>query len=92
MERAKLVTGKGHLAAVSRAVPRKKTAPAETKRGRLLRKTTGSQPKSGKLVCRYCGSDELAPSFVKRRDRRCRKCFNTRYGSAARKKKAAIKK
>jgi hypothetical protein len=36
-----------------------------------------------KLVCRYCGSDDLSPSFIKRRDRRCRKCFSKRYGSAA---------
>ena len=35
----------------------------------------GSKSKSNKLVCRYCGSDDLAPSFIKRRDRRCRKCF-----------------
>jgi hypothetical protein len=39
-----------------------------------------------KLVCRYCGSDDLAPSFKKRRDARCRACFKKRYGSAARKK------
>jgi len=36
--------------------------------------------KSEKLICRYCGSDDLAPSFIKRRDRRCRKCFSKRYG------------
>jgi|HubBroStandDraft_1064217.scaffolds.fasta_scaffold361019_1 hypothetical protein len=35
----------------------------------------------GKLVCRYCGSDDLAPSFKKRRDARCRGCFKKRYGS-----------
>ena len=35
----------------------------------------------GKLVCRYCGSDDLAPSFKKRRDARCRACFKKRYGS-----------
>lgn len=34
-----------------------------------------------KLVCRYCGSDDLAPSFRKRRDARCRACFKQRYGS-----------
>jgi hypothetical protein len=33
------------------------------------------------LVCRYCGSDDLAPSFRKRRDARCRACFKKRYGS-----------
>ena len=48
--------------------------------------------KSDKLVCRYCGSDDLAPSFIKRRDRRCRKCFSKRYGSAARTMKTKVKK
>jgi|ERR1700678_505517 hypothetical protein len=47
---------------------------------------------SEKLVCRYCGSDDLAPSFIKRRDRRCRKCFSKRYGSAARTGKTKVKK
>jgi hypothetical protein len=44
--------------------------------------------KAEKLVCRYCGSDDLAPSFKKRRDARCRACFKKRYGSAQRKKAA----
>jgi hypothetical protein len=35
-----------------------------------------------KLVCRYCGSDDLAPSFKKRRDARCRACFKKRYSSS----------
>ena len=48
--------------------------------------------KSEKLVCRYCGSSDLAPSFIKRRDRRCRKCFSKRYGSAVPTKKAKVKK
>jgi hypothetical protein len=47
---------------------------------------------SEKLVCRYCGSDDLAPSFIKRRDRRCRKCFSKRYGSVTRTKKTKVKK
>jgi hypothetical protein len=34
-----------------------------------------------KLVCRYCGGDDLAPSFKQRRDARCRACFKKRYGS-----------
>jgi hypothetical protein len=61
-------------------------------------KTKGPQAKairsssSEKLVCRYCGSDDLAPSFIKRRDRRCRKCFSKRYGSAARTRKTKVKK
>jgi hypothetical protein len=38
------------------------------------------------------GATTWPPSFVKRRDRRCRKCFSTRYESAARTKKAEIKK
>jgi hypothetical protein len=48
--------------------------------------------KSEKLVCRYCGSDDLAPSFIERRDRRCRQCFSRRYGSAARTRKKKVKK
>ncbi len=50
------------------------------------------QPKPERLICRYCGSDDLTPSFVKRRDRRCRKYFSKRYGSAAPVKKLKTKK
>jgi hypothetical protein len=48
--------------------------------------------KSDKLVCRYCGSDDLASSFIKRRDRRCRNCFSKRYGSPAKTRKTKVKK
>jgi len=71
---------------------RKKAAPRKAKPARPVRKETGSKSKSNKLVCRYCGSDDLAPSFIKRRDRRCRKCFSKRYGSAAGARKAKVKK
>jgi hypothetical protein len=70
----------------------KKTAPTKAKVARQAGKKVGSESKSHKLVCRYCGSDDLAPSFIKRRDRRCRKCFSKRYGSAERAKKARVKK
>ncbi len=70
----------------------KKAAPRKAKPARPLRKEMGSESKLDKLVCRYCGSDNLAPSFIKRRDRRCRKCFSKRYGSAARARKAKVKK
>ena len=71
---------------------RKKAQSANSKPGSPLRTVTGRKPTAEKLVCRYCGSDDLAPSFIKRRDRRCRKCFSRRYGSAARAKKAKVKK
>ena len=71
---------------------RKKAATKKAKPARQLRKKMGSKSKSNKLVCRYCGSDDLAPSFIKRRDRRCRRCFSKRYGSAARARKAKVKK
>jgi hypothetical protein len=71
---------------------RKKTESRKVKPAGLLRKKVGSKPKSNKLVCRYCGSDDLAPSFIKRRDRRCRKCFSKRYGSAAPARKVKVKK
>jgi hypothetical protein len=79
MERAKLANAK-------------KTDPVNARSARAPMTTTGHKPKAEKLVCRYCGSNDLAPSFIKRRDRRCRKCFSKRYGSAARTKKTKIKK
>ncbi|MGA7869344.1 MAG: hypothetical protein WCA22_00455 [Candidatus Binatus sp.] len=69
-----------------------KNEPVNIKSARAPRKKTERKPKAEKLVCRYCGSNDLAPSFIKRRDRRCRKCFSKRYGSAARAKKTKIKK
>lgn len=51
-------------------------------------RSSGATPSGEKLICRYYGSDDLAPSFRKRRDRRCRTCFKNRYGSAARSQKA----
>ena len=74
----------------TRAV-RQKDVPKTVNPARPLRKI-GSKSKSSKLVCRYCGSDDLAPSFIKRRDRRCRKCFSKRYGSAAQPGKGKVKK
>ena len=71
---------------------RKKAAPRKAKSARPLQKEMSSKSQSNKLVCRYCGSDDLAPSFIKRRDRRCRKCFSKRYGSAAGSRKAQVKK
>jgi hypothetical protein len=75
----------------SKKALRKKTQLRKAKPARPLRKKMGSKSKSNKLVCRYCGSDDLAPSFIKRWDRRCRKCFSKRYGSAARARKARVK-
>jgi hypothetical protein len=66
--------------------------PVNIKSARAPRKKSERKPKAEKLVCRYCGSNDLAPSFIKRRDQRCRKCFGQRYGSAARTKKTKIKK
>jgi hypothetical protein len=105
MERAKLAKGSGRELPIGRSpsraeqdqmdskkAVRKKAAPKKGKPARQLRKNMGSKLESNKLVCRYCGSDDLAPSFIKRRDRRCRKCFSKRYGSAARTRKAKVKK
>ncbi len=71
---------------------RKKTDPVDTKSGHPVRKNTGRKPRAEKLACRYCGSNDLAPSFIKRRDRRCRKCFSKRYGSEAPGSNAKVKK
>ena len=94
MEQPKLANRSGHKISIghsSSSAP-KKADRKKSEPKRLLRKETGSKSKSEKLVCRYCGSDDLAPSFIKRRDRRCRKCFSKRYGSTARALKAKVKK
>ena len=72
----------------------KRTATAKRKTAPPAKGTKASTPTSRKgvegqkLVCRYCGSHDLAPSFKKRRDARCRACFKQRYGSTARNQKA----
>jgi len=66
--------------------------PVNTRSARAPRKETGRKRKAEKLGCRYCGSYDLAPSFIKRRDRRCRKCFSQRYGSSTVAKRAKSKK
>jgi hypothetical protein len=60
-----------------------------SKAGRARPRKSRSATKVEKLVCRYCGGDDLAPSFKKRRDARCRACFKRRYGSSAPSRKAA---
>jgi hypothetical protein len=104
MQHTKLAKGRGHKLPIRHSLSlalrdqteagkktaHKNTARKEAESARPLRKELDS--KSDKPVCRYCGSDDLAPSFIKRRDRRCRECFSKRYGSAARARKAKIKK
>ena len=94
MEHAKQANGSGHELSIghSPSSARKKAVRKKAESPRPLRKEAGSKSKSGKLGCRYCGSNDLAPSFIKRRDRRCRKCFSKRYGSAARARKPKVKK
>ncbi len=71
-------------AAKPKAAPPPNTPKATLQPSRSSRATS----KTKKLVCRYCGSDDLSPSFKKRRDARCRACFKKRYGSAVRGKRA----
>lgn len=58
-----------------------------SKAGRVRPRKSRSATRVEKLVCRYCGSDDLAPSFKKRRDARCGACFKKRYGSSEPSKK-----
>ena len=108
MDASKLTDGSGAEALTERVVTTPKTVQTKAVRGetkkidkkRTAKKTETKRPtvkssntsKSEKLVCRYCGSKNLAPSFIKRRDRRCRKCFSKRYGSSARTGKTKIKR
>jgi hypothetical protein len=68
-----------------------KAAPTAKAQKTLRRPPRSSRVGSSteKVRCRYCGSNDLAPSFKKRRDARCRACFKKRYGSALRDKSAA---
>ena len=75
-------TKKKAVGAASKAA---RPAKARTNSPRSSRSTSSTE----KLVCRYCGSDDLAPSFLKRRDARCRACFKKRYGSVPPENKAA---
>jgi hypothetical protein len=108
MKASKLTNGSKDEVLAKRSAPAPKSVQASTVRSearKVDKSATGKKAKterpqvkairkskSEKLVCRYCGSDDLAPSFIKRRDRRCRKCFSKRYGSTARTKKTKVKK
>lgn len=108
MNASKLINGSRDEVSPKRSAPAPKSVQASAVRseaGKVDKRSTGKKAKterprvkairkskSEKLVCRYCGSADLAPSFIKRRDRRCRKCFSKRYGSAAQTRKAKVKK
>src|ERR1700686_3144125 len=75
------------------ASAKQKTAAAKPKGtpSSKTRKAAGRPPRSSRakpnaeqLICRYCGSDDLAPSFR----RGGRACFKQRYGSAPRNQQA----
>jgi len=81
--------GHGGKSVSSVSVTKPKTKKAVAAKGKSDAKLRARAPRSArrksapeKLVCRYCGSDDLAPSFKKRRDARCRACFKKRYGSS----------
>jgi hypothetical protein len=57
------------------------TAKSEAKVRARTSRLSRAKSAGGNLICRYCGSDDLAPSFKQRRDARCRVCFKKRYGA-----------
>jgi hypothetical protein len=71
----------------ARIRPKVARAAKTTKTPQRPARSSRAASRTEKLVCRYCGSDDLAPSFKKRRDARCRACFKKRYGSALRDEK-----
>jgi len=78
------------LVRVDETTTRKAEQPSKPSRpAQRPARSSRAAAKSEKLVCRYCGSDDLAPSFKKRRDARCRACFKKRYASASPRKRAA---
>jgi hypothetical protein len=68
---------------------RQQVTERKTRKIRQPRQSARGAAKEDKLMCRYCGSDDLSPSFKKRRDARCRACFKKRYGSVGRSKKTS---
>jgi hypothetical protein len=72
-----------------RAIGAKPKAARAATTAKASPRSSRARSSAEKLVCRYCGSDDLAPSFKKRRDARCRACFKQRYGSAPRDRKTA---
>ena len=92
-KRGGTLTGSRALASVNEPAGPKKNAkpksvpPLRAKKAGRPRRSLRALSKREKLLCRYCGSDDLAGSFKKRRDARCRACFKKRYGSAARTKR-----
>lgn len=75
------------VSGVSATKPKTKKAVAakgksDAKRRAPAPRSARGKSASEKLVCRYCGSGDLAPSFKKRRDARCRACFKKRYSSS----------
>ena len=66
------------------ATQEKVKVPAPSRKDARRASQKASSSGTDKLVCRYCGSNDLAPSFIKRRDARCRACFKARYGAAER--------
>ncbi len=72
-----------------RITPKAVRAAKTTKTPQRLPRSLRTASSAETLVCRYCGSDDLAPSFQKRRDARCRACFKKRYGSIPKDKKTA---
>jgi hypothetical protein len=108
MDASKLTNGSKAEVLIKRSAPASKSVQASavhSEAKKVDKRSTGKKAKtahsqvkairkskSEKLVCRYCGSGDLAPSFIKRRDRRCRKCFSKRYGSSARTGNTKVKK
>ncbi len=78
---------------------RARAAEAPTKKARATKSAkpanatkTSNGKGEWKPICRYCGSRDLAPSFVKNHDARCRACFKKKYagkyGASAKSKRA----
>jgi hypothetical protein len=80
-------SGKSVASAMKKVVATAPKAARPAKAPTNTPRSSRSPSTTDKLVCRYCGGDDLAPSFLKRRDARCRSCFKKRYASAQQGKK-----
>ena len=100
MERTKLaktneqLSSSGRAAALSngKVAPRREPSPASPKSGQADTHDGGAQAEGGERLRRARGSDDLAPSSSGGAIAAAERRFAKRYGSAARAKKARIKK
>lgn len=88
---AKKAQPKTKPAPAKKSTEKRTAAPKPASKPKAIAKAPAVKTADGSLTCRYCGEPVTQPSFIKRRDARCGKCFAERYGKKKVQKVAAPK-